>query len=250
MKFLFPGLIIILGLSAVFLIQNPTVIKKIPQLTQELTQPDKDLLLPDLFIETPRNVYIYGSGKNKKLRFTSSYGNKGKGPLELVGNSDPETKLTLATQNIKKTDGTVISREVGQFIFHPQHNHWHVDNYVQYQLWSMKEGKSDQLVATTNKQSVCLWDQKAHDLSLPGAPQKRFYPFPCDKVIQGFSVGWGDTYNSNIAGQEIAIIDIVDGDYLLKNVVNPDNKISEMTDANNVAEVKINISKNRVRIIE
>ncbi len=67
--------------------------------------------------------------------------------------------------------------------------------------------------------------------------------------MQGLSVGWGDRYGYNLAGQSIDLTDLPDGVYYLYSVAVRDDRIQETNDANNGAAVKIRIRKNSVRIV-
>jgi hypothetical protein len=212
-------------------------------------QEDENLLLPDLQISPPKDLSIQFKGGVRKIRFDTTFSNIGKGPLELIGATNDTGTKTVATQIINKTDGTVQAREVGEFVFHPGHKHWHLERYAQFQLWNFDmEGKPTQLVASTDKMSFCIWDEHPYDLKLEGAPQTRQYP-RCLNDTQGNSVGWGDTYQSGLEGQEITITDIPNGKFLVRSVVNVDKKILESDYTNNEAFLFIELAGNGLRIV-
>src|SRR3989344_3223067 len=116
---------------------NPTIEVSMP--VEQPKEEKKALKLPDMKIMPPGTVYIESGGGVKKLRFDTYFINIGKGPLELRGDSDKERQVTTATQMIEKVDGGKEEVFVGEFVFHPGHNHWHVDKYAQFQIWRYNE---------------------------------------------------------------------------------------------------------------
>lgn len=208
----------------------------------------EDLLLPDLRLSPPGQLYITINNGTKKIRFTTSFINFGKGPLEISGRSDPQNQKTRASQKIFKADGTTLEREIGEFAFHPGHEHWHVENYTLFELWSLEENNErGRLVAATNKMSFCLWDEEVYDLTLENASQVQKYA-GCNNETQGISVGWSDSYEADIEGQELDISSVQDGSYIVRSVINPDRKIWETDYNNNEAVLYIRISGNSLTI--
>lgn len=231
--------------------QNPDQAVKVQEAIRETQlpkiDPNKDLLLPDMMIVPPKELYIAGTGSKKGIRFNTTFANIGKGPLEIIGHHDPKQDKTFATQYIKKVDGSGHYREIGQFVYHPAHSHWHVGNYVRYELWTIKDtDQKGNLMTSTGKQSFCIWDERVYDQNLPDAVKSRFYTNACSRGIQGMSIGWSDTYLARIEGQEINIADVPDGQYLLTFEVNPDRKILEGNYDNNADWLKIDIKGNKL----
>lgn len=211
---------------------------------------DSNLLLPDLRIEPlvdPR-IQLNQSGR-KVLRFPGTFTNIGEGPLELIGQKDSETNTTRATQRIYKKEGEPDERLVGNFVVHPTHNHWHFENFVEFELYSYKEdGSLNEQLLTTGKMTFCIHDFAPSDESLPGKPERQVYP-QCISEIQGISVGWADTYQSHVSGQELDITDIADGRYAFQGVADPENRITEKDETNNTSIVYIEIKGNTVEIL-
>lgn len=187
------------------------------------------------------------SGK-KEIRFTTTFINQGKGPLEVLGKTDLGKNKTKASQRILKTDGTFKEKELGEFIFHPGHEHWHIEKYSLFEIWSVKEkGEKDKMLATTNKMSFCLWDEEAFNLNLENASTVQKY-VGCNNETQGVSVGWSDTYQASVEGQQLNISSLSDGSYLLRFVINPDKKILEGNYSNNEILLNIKIDANSLTI--
>lgn len=209
---------------------------------------EEDLLLPDLKLSPPGQLYITTSEGIRKIRFSTTFINQGNGPIEVMGRTDLEKNKTGATQRISKKDGSLVDREIGEFVFHPGHEHWHIENYALFELWNLKgNGERDRLLATTNKMSFCLWDENPYDLSLENASQVQKY-VNCNNEIQGVSVGWSDTYDASVEGQELDITSIDDGSYLIRSLINPDRKIMESDYDNNEVFLRIRISGNVLTI--
>ena len=202
----------------------------------------RQLLLPDIVPTTPLEIYIRNSAGKKTLRFSTTFYNQGQGPLELVGHTNKENNITYASQYIYEKGGAGLYRDIGGFVFHPPHTHWHVDQYVFYELWNVNDkGEANSLMARTDKMSFCIWDERAQDLKIADAPQARVYPRTCNGRQQGMSVGWSDTYSASIEGQELNITEIPDGIYIFRSIINPDKKIAETDYDNNQIDITIEI---------
>lgn len=206
-----------------------------------------DMLLPDLLVLTPEELFIDYDQGNKLLRFSSAFINQGAGPLEMVGETDEEQRITIATQRIQKTDGSIEEREVGRFVFHPEHDHWHTEKFTVFEIWSIGEdGEREELISNTDKLSFCIYDEEEFDLRLKNAPEERQYPGCAENDIQGLSVGWTDIYEADISGQEIDITNLLDGEYIVRSIINPDQNILESDYDNNDVSDHIIISGDEV----
>ncbi len=242
MKKILPILLVVLVLIVGFSVYN-----KISGQTKflEFFQSSDDkrvLLLPDVVPTEPAEMYIRNSAGKKTLRFSTTFYNQGKGPLELIGHTDTKNNITYASQYIYEENGVGQYRDIGGFVFHPLHGHWHVDQYVFYELWSTNsQGKADKFLINTDKMSFCIWDEKVHDLTIDNAPKGRVYLRTCNGRQQGMSVGWSDTYTAAIEGQEIDITGIADGTYIFRSIINPDKKIAETNYDNNKVDATIEI---------
>lgn len=262
MRYVVLSLLIFFSVSAALLLmQRPRtveIVREVLRVEQVEKQVEKivtevkteDLLLPDLVIEQPTQLLISGSGNKRKIRFSTIFTNRGDGPFEVIGHTDQERGTTFASQYIKRKDGTGLYREIGNFVYHPTHKHWHVANHVLYELWTTNsEGFQDKLATSSGKMSICLFDEKAADLELPGAPKKKVYPFACTSSIQGVSVGWSDIYLSRIEGQEVPIGSLADGTYIFSFNVNPDSKVLEKNYVNNSGSIKVEIKDSSIKVI-
>ncbi len=213
-------------------------------------QADPDLLLPDLQTLPPSDLRIEIDSQNgdKLLRFTNSILNGGADALEVRGVFNLRTGKTAVTQYIVQRDGSAEEHAAGEFVFHPGHDHWHLENFALYQVWSLtRQGDLDAVVAFADKISYCLRDDSRADI--PGAPRRPVYT-NCDQELQGMSVGWIDTYEYDTPGQIVDITALADGLYALRSTVDPENHLWESDDTNNSAVLYLEIGGGRVRVVE
>jgi hypothetical protein len=176
--------------------------------------------------------FIY---RNPELRFSVTTANLGDGPLELVGGETGRGKQNIY-QRIYLSDGTSYERRVGSFVWHPEHNHIHVENYADYVLQAVSApGNSKR---TGQKTSFCVMDTDR--IGTIGGSQPHYTT--CDGTVQGMSVGWGDTYSSRLAGQEIDLTGLPDGDYTLTVIADPFGRLRETTTADNTSCILLRLA--------
>ncbi len=208
-------------------------------------------LYPDLRTLPPRDlrfdrtdVSFDGSGQfHNVLRFTNTVWNAGPGRLENRGEIDPQTLTGPAFQRVFDSGGGFTEYAVGGFYWHAQnHNHFHYDDWGRYELWDRPD--FDAWIASGRTQGAadlhgtkttsCVMDEEFFT-TLPGTPFPAVYPSGgClldddDELIQGLSVGWGDTYDYYRDEQWIDLDQgsLADGQYVLRSVTDANNKIYE-----------------------
>jgi hypothetical protein len=208
------------------------------------------LLYPDLRALPPAPLVIQDSllddgSTHHLLRFTTTIWNAGRGPLELRGDSSQGT--TVAYQRAYDETGTVTEWPVGEFVFHRSHQHWHFENFADYELWPKRE--YDAWIAsgrqvgqprwrgsktTGQGESFCVRDSWPIE-DLASSPPHRTYN-TCERELQGISVGWGDTYPYSLPEQWIDLNDQVlpDGRYVLRVVADRQNLLRESADGNDL----------------
>ena len=232
-------------------------------------------LLPNLHPRWPTSVWIDPQAdETRLLRFTTEVLNKGVGPLELEpvaedcdedGDFDNDR---LAYQHIysdSNGDGYftrgVDTRppravQAGCSFFHPDHNHWHFEDFARYQLLGFNADGSigDPVVPVSEKVSFCLVDSNRARRRLPGSPSSAHYSgFSPDPLVgcgpddvMGISIGWADVYSSLLPGQSFTLpADFSDGAYCLKVMIDPSNRLDE-TNERNSRKMKVTIDKNAV----
>ena len=213
-------------------------------------QAEPTLLLPDLRTLEPSGLRIsrFSSDGTKLLKLTNSVWNGGFGPLELIGGVDTGSGTQHVIQRILKDDGEYSEKSIGEFVFHPGHNHWHLDSFSVYELWTLQpNGMLDQVIATSGKVSYCLRDiyrsAEAEQIDRAGFTS-------CSPVRQGLSVGWTDVYQYYLAGQSIDITGLEDGTYALMSIADPFNLIQESNETNNGIVIYLEIREAKVTVID
>jgi len=211
-------------------------------------------VLPDLVPFPVNDLRLTDKNGRTILKFSSTMWNKGKGPIELIGN--PEDIHIAGDlnrnvyQRIVRTDGSERHKLVGEFLWHsvPGHLHYHFKNFSEY-IFQSAQGITTP--AIQEKATRCLWDTVAVDLSIEGAPQNKGYTSCDDKRRQGVSAGWGDVYKYTLADQYLDVEDLPPGIYRLEFHIDPLNLFAERSRDNNtsVAIVKLDVRNGIVEAI-
>ena len=204
------------------------------------------LLYPDLRTLPPSELrletVVSPDGVTRNLlRFSNTVWNAGQGPMELRGSL---TSNGTVTQTVYDDAGAGATFPVGEnFTFHEAHNHWHFDDFAEYQLWTkssydawVASGRSvGQAQRVGSKSTFCLMDT-GRVQSLPGSPSSPVYA-ACGQELQGISVGWGDTYRYYLADQWIDLggSKLADGAYVLRTVADPKNRLYESANRGDAA---------------
>ena len=214
---------------------------------------------PDLRTLAPSDIKVQRDRATgaKSLRLSNTVANLGDGRLELRSANDPATGRTQAYQRLYSHDGDgnwYLSSEtlVGSFSFHPLHNHWHFEDFAVYELREVAgDGGFGALVRSTEKVTFCIIDTELVDASLEHATGPT-YSSCGPGATQGLSVGWGDKYTWNLAGQSIDITGVPNGVYWLVSTADPEDLIDEgggAGETNNTAAAKIRLRGNGVRVL-
>jgi hypothetical protein len=195
-------------------------------------------LYPDIKTLPPKDLRfgyaVIDGTTHTVLRFSNTSWNAGQGRLEMRGEtvSDSRTKVY---QRIYDNAGGFTEVYIGDFIFHPSHNHWHFENYADYELWTRTEydkwiasGRvNGQAQKRGTKTTFCIMDNIKIQ-SLPGSPSSAVYT-QCGQTLQGMSIGWGDIYDYSLPDQwiDLGSSTLPDGKYVLRSVTDPKNLIFE-----------------------
>lgn len=111
------------------------------------------------------------------------------------------------------------------------------------------------MISSTVKVSFCIWDYGEYsevnfdllndDLIL----NERQYP-KCEHEEQGLSIGWFDLYDPFTGGQTIDILDVPDGVYILRTLINVNEEIFELEYENNESSIYIEIIGNAAVLLD
>ena len=173
------------------------------------------------------------------LRASTATINTGAGPLELIGSATTPGVV----QRIYRSDGGHRDRNVdgGTFTFHTNHQHLHFDDWLNFNIREVLPSNGvGRVVAAGEKISFAIIDLTPYDLSLPGAPSEGNEMY--GGLVQGMSVGWADIYHASLPDQWIDITDVPPGRYWLEASVDPENRVLESNESNNVVRILIELS--------
>lgn len=224
-------------------------------------------LEPDLVVQRPTELYLVERNNSTRLRVSNTVANDGAGPLEMFpGDLSDECNFPgkadgrLAFQRIfedapnpdsagyfRRSHDTESQTQVaGCMRYHPQHDHWHFDDFAHYTLIREKTG---QTVGEATKVSFCIIDTGNPFPNLPGAPDEAYYPqdpddedgyVTCsDTSVDGLSVGWEDTYGAGLPGQSINITGLPGGYFCLRLETDPSDQLAEETETNNTRTMRL-----------
>ena len=217
-------------------------------------------LLPDMQTVVPAHLNLVNEHKRDLLRFSNGVANTGVGPWALR----PEPSIEYAKANNLSTVSAVqeirdsgayykcgeqpkqvtdcynvVSESVaGTFLFHPEHNHWHIDDIA---LFEIRKGSPTGPVVGGNsiKTTFCLIDWYKLDDNSP-AGERVF--FDCYTSYQGISSGWVDQYHQATPGQELDLTGVPNADdYYLVSTANHAGIFLETNKTNNTAWVKFRL---------
>jgi hypothetical protein len=201
-------------------------------------------------------VLVSDSQGGTHLRFSVTSWNKGDGRLELRAGelvdaptpTNPGNKKQKVYQRVYRTDGSYYDQLAGTFVWHEGHNHFHFDDYALYTLQPFNAPGGSQ--RTSSKTTFCIMDTTQVNTSLPGAPASAVYT-TCSSTVQGMSVGWGDTYGWNLAGQSFDFTGNPSGDYKLIVEIDPQKRLLEIDDGDNTscALLRINVANSTVQAL-
>lgn len=218
---------------------------------------------PDLLTRKPSDLNIVRecsllvTGDCKKLlRFSNTVWNKGDGRLEMRPVNDSSLGKTKAYQRIWSHDASgkwylVEEFEVGEFVFHTSHNHWHFEGFANYALQNENSDGSigNNVKRSSQKTTFCVIDTNRINSNLEHSGPQTYTK--CGQTdITGLTVGWGDKYKYNLSGQWIDITNLPDGRYWLVSTADYQDRLKETNNSNNWAAVKIKISGTSVTELE
>ena len=205
-----------------------------------------DELRPNLVPLPASNVGISVEGGQRLLSFSTTTKNVGTGAVELRGGQVAGDKQHVF-QRVFLEGGGHTDYTAGDFVYHPEHAHIHFEGYATYELQPENAPGASQ--RTGQKTTFCVMDTTRIDTKLPGAPKTARYTL-CDTQVQGMSVGWGDTYGYRLAGQSIDVTGLPDGTYRLRIIVDPNTRLIESNDADNISEVRVQLSGTTVTVLD
>jgi hypothetical protein len=201
---------------------------------------------PNLVALPAEDVHLVVNGATSTLRFTTVSWNNGAGAVEITGGDLIGNDKQKVIQNIYNDDGSITPHHAGDFVYHEEHNHIHFEGYANYTLQPINAPGASEKYG--QKTSFCLMDTDRVNHRLDGASKKSVYN-TCSGAVQGISVGWGDKYGYQLAGQEIDVTGLPNGDYKLVIEINPLGHLVESDYTDNISEVVVRIENSTATIV-
>lgn len=189
----------------------------------------------------------------RQLKFPVLTANVGVGPMEIHGTRSSTTDQTWsAIQTIFHKDGSTSNLALPGMNFRfgtDGHTHWHIIDFDSYRLLNT-DGSGT--IAVGEKHDYCVDDNSTpHGGPIPGMPVDPVYTeqISCGdgnpdatSILDGMSVGWGDTYPSSLPNQAIDITGLADGTYTVKVCADTFGLLQETNEGDNCAQVNVAIA--------
>ena len=148
-------------------------------------------LYPDLQTVVPKHLSIQNTQQREILRVTNGIANRGDGPWQL--RPEFQSDVTIARQEILDANGQIVDNPiVGRYVFHPEHNHWHIENVALLEVRKARDngigGRWGRTVVNdlgqvqAIKTTFCLIDWYKLDENAP--TWERTY-WDCERDLQG-----------------------------------------------------------------
>lgn len=229
---------------------NIEIIRFIPTLILKVSSgvSASDSLLPDLTVLPPEEIEMRLRNGRVNLVFNTTYFNIGLAPLELVaespGSAVRQDYLSSVYQRIIRKDGSFIDQEVGIFLWHEEHLHYHFADFIDY---SLEKIDGPGVPSRMQKSTYCIRDVSRLAEGVLGDARYRI----CGKYLQGVSVGWGDTYFRTYDDQNFDVTGLSSGLYRLRFRVNPAGRLQELSLSNNESSsvLRIDMAELKAEVI-
>jgi hypothetical protein len=219
-----------------------------PAAASPCADPALALRCPDLVMEAPSELRAERTRSGRRLlRMRNSIVNVGSGPAELFAQRVGPREMD-ARQVIADAAGGRRRFDTGAEVYYTSvpargGDYWKMDDAARFELWALfPDGRRAGLVRIGPKLRYCLRDLTRVGTPGPGSPVPARRVFgACNQsavkteVTLGTSVGWADVYPNDYPGNFIEITGLPAGCYVVVHRADPDHRIIEISEANNVS---------------
>ncbi len=222
-------------------------------------QADPVIAYPNLRVQVPTDLIGISkpTSTQRTLDFTHITWNAGDGPLEIHPRFDPATGMATSTQALYTLTGPATWSFVRSVpIVHPMQ--WEPPSDYRFPMTGFglytntASGGVGALVATSPKVDYCM----TPDAFVGGVPNTTptATPSPANCTdpngVLGLSVGWGDLYDHEDAGNNIDISNLPDGTYWLRGQADPGNYWAQSGPNLSVTDTQLRISGTSVTVVQ
>ena len=198
-------------------------------------------VLPNLVEVPPTDIHVARTTDGWVLRFTSTAGNSGPGPLVVVATRANDRAAFDIVQRISLAGGGYRTLPVAaslRFAAVRGHDHFHLAGFERYEL----RDSTGRVLLRDAKIGYCLGDRAK--LGTPAGPPAFDGNCGFDQphllaLREGITPGWSDPYLSPLPGQSFPLNGLAAGTYTLVNRVNDRHLYLESSYADDVAAAKI-----------
>jgi LPXTG-motif cell wall-anchored protein len=211
-----------------------------------------------------------GQGAVKCLRLTTGPINVGEGPFDMRFDlitdttqmeTEPATLRGPMRQAVHLAGGGIVERAAGKYSFHTTHGHFHTEQILTYELYSVADPATGVLkkAGAGTKSGFCPADQLFGDFlafqqAVPGAfGEGDTAAGGCsspDGGSLGLTPGWGDVYRWQRPGQYVEFGDQPDGLYVIRATVDKSNLVKETDDSDNTSYALARVTGETIDLIE
>jgi hypothetical protein len=200
------------------------------------------------------------------LRFSSGIANVGDGPLFIEFVEDRAFQHIYRADETpefygdNEEDGAYVERIAGSGEWHPAHFHRHYRDMVLYELFAV-DGRRLTPLGDGRKHGWCAFSQRVERwsdtrqdsqfASFPGGENDRY----CDTAFT-LERGWGDQYRWQRPGQYVPYDAVAeadgtmrDGRYLVRVTADPEHRLAETRENDNVAYALVEVVERGTRVV-
>ena len=213
---------------------------------------------PNLRVQVPTDLISISkpTSTQRTLDFAHITWNAGDGPLEIRPQYNPATGMATATQALSTLTGPATWSYVRSVpIVQPMQ--WRPPTDYRFPmtgfgLYTNTGGNLGSLVATSPKVDYCM----TPDAFVGGVPNTTPTAAPSPSNCNdpngtlGLSVGWGDLYDHEDAGNNIDISNLPDGIYWLRGQADPGNYWAQSGPNLSVTDTQLQISGTTVTVLQ
>lgn len=245
-------------------VNKATPIESIFRMRALLQESRSSAGLPNLKAEPPFDFYMKlpgaegqscfpyeqeANGASLCLRFSVGPTNWGPGPLLLRFSANGNSSVL---QEVRGDDGDSDVTRAGTYRYHSEHGHFHLQDFLRVLLFRLDNGK---LVDERrgSKLGFCFHDYAIVDWRKFHSVNEGLPSTECTAEENGrlsLSPGWSEIYPWTTIDNYVDVAGLQDGDYVVRVVIDPQNRLVEADDRDNAAYALIRIRGVQVEIRE